>query len=129
MHNSYELTTWKSEYYLSTLLHVWGRWNGLHLEWSNFNSSSRVWTGQLSVFAKALSQPEPLVHHPKCNHYNSFSSKWKRFFYIPNSTAIITDPKTNNLVQMNMQGSFGTADILKPVAFNRHLEWVESQFA
>lgn len=46
----------------------------------------------------------------------------KDFFYIPNSTAIITDPKTNNLVQMNMQGSFGTADILKPVAFNRHLE-------
>lgn len=45
----------------------------------------------------------------------------KKYFYIPNSTVIITDPKGNNLVQMNMQGSFGTADILKPVA----LEWVQ----
>lgn len=69
-----------SEYHLSTLLHIWGRWNGLHLAWWNFNSSSRVWTGQLSAFAKALSQPETLVHHLKCNNYNSFSLKRKSFF-------------------------------------------------
>lgn len=46
----------------------------------------------------------------------------KKLFYIPDSTSIIIDPKGNNLVQMNMHGSFGTADIFKSVAFNRHLE-------
>lgn len=53
----------------------------------------------------------------------------KKFFYIPDSTAIITDPKGNNSAWMNMCGSFGTADILESVAFNRHLEWVQSQLA
>lgn len=53
----------------------------------------------------------------------------KKFFYIPDSTAIITDLKGNNSVRMNMCGSFGTADIRESVAFNRHLEWVQSQLA
>lgn len=53
----------------------------------------------------------------------------KKIFYIPASTAITTDPNGNNLVQMNMCSSFGTADILESAAFNRHLEWVQSQLA
>lgn len=45
-----------------------------------------------------------------------------KLFSIPNSTAVITDIKGNNLVQVNMGDSFGTAGILKAVAFNKHLE-------